>query len=147
MNTYFREDIAFKYLSPKLKNVLNFILVQDPVKVAVGLSLGLALTKIFTEIIDGTIRPLVQVFLKLFSESGFKYVLSGSTFDIGKVLEQLIAFFIFIIVLYYGFVEPINNLKKEYNIDQKTKQCEYCKLLINPNATRCPNCTSELKNN
>ena len=138
-------NVLFDNLSPQLTNVLKFILIQDPVKIAIGFSLGLALSKIFTEIIDDTIRPLVQIFLKLFSKTGFKYTLYGSTFDFGKILEQLLAFFIFILVLYYGFIQPVSELKKDFNIDQDTVSCPYCKTLINENAIKCPACTSELK--
>ena len=137
-------ELIFDNISPAFTNILKFLLVQDPVKIAIGLALGFSLSKIFTEVISDLITPLIHIFLHFFSESGFNYNILGSSFNIGKIFEQLIVFFIFIIVLYYGFVVPINKLKEKYNIEQKSVQCPYCKTLINNLATKCPACTSNL---
>jgi len=104
------------------------------------LALGLAISNLFTGIISGAISPSIHSLLYYFSETGFNY----AHFKFGSILEQVIIFVIFIIVLYYGFVLPVDNLKEKYNIEQKTVACPYCMSLINPLATRCPNCTSQI---
>ena len=43
-------------------------------------------------------------------------------------------------------IKAINKLKrKEAPKPVTTKECPFCKSAINIKATRCPNCTSELK--
>lgn len=140
-------QLFYDNISPEFMNILKFILIQDPVKIAIGMALGLSISKIFTEIIGDLIKPLIHVFLNIFSKTGFNYIFYGSAFNIGAVIEQLIIFVIFIVLLYYVFVLPINKLKVKYNIEQKTVTCPYCTTLINPLAIKCPACTSELEKN
>ena len=134
-------------ISPAFTNILKFLLIQDPVKIAVGFALGLSISNVFTEIIGNLIKPIIHLILHFFSKSGFNYNILGTSFNIGNMFEQIIIFFIFILVLYYGFIVPINNLKTKYNITQQTFKCPYCTTLISPTATRCPACTSDIDPN
>ena len=116
-----------------IDNLIKFILLQDPVKIAIGFALGMAFSKIGLSIISDFVNPIVH--LKI-SEFKFK-----------NIIEQIITLFIFLLILYYFVIIPINNLKEKYNIDMKTAMCPYCKSLINPNATKCSSCTSQLNPN
>ncbi len=131
-------------VSPLFQNVLRFILIQDPVKIATGFTVGMFVTDFFKKLIDSVVKPLLFIILAKFSESGFVYTLAGQQFNVGSLLTELVVFFVFMAIFYYGFVGPIDNLKRKYNIDQKTADCPYCKTIINPKATRCPSCTSQL---
>ncbi len=131
-------------ISKETINILKFILIQDPIKVAIGMALGLSVKTFFTQVTDEFIKPLVTLFLHLFSKSGFNYTVFGQQFGIGNVIEQLVVFVLFIVLMYYGVIKPINNLKEKYNIEQKSVKCPYCTTLISPEATRCPACTSQL---
>jgi large conductance mechanosensitive channel len=142
MDTY---RVFFDTISPSFTNLLKFILIQDPVKIAVGMALGLNANKLLTEVVGGVVSPLVGGFIKLFSETGFNYNFGGMDFNFGNILQQIILFAIFLIVLFFGFVGPIDKLRKKYNIEQKSVGCPYCTTLISPFATRCPSCTSEIK--
>ena len=58
----------------------------------------------------------------------------------------IIAFILFIIV---KAINSLNDLKKKHDGPEPepkptTKTCPFCKSTIDINATRCPNCTSEL---
>ena len=117
-------------IQESLNNLIKFILLQDPVKIAIGFALGMAFSKIGLSIISDVINPIVHFNL---SEFNFK-----------DIIEQIITLFIFIIILYYLVIVPINNLQKKYNIGIKTAMCPYCKSLINPSATKCSSCTSQL---
>jgi large conductance mechanosensitive channel len=131
-------------VSPLFQDVLKFILIQDPVKIATGFTVGMFVTDFFKRLIDTVVKPLIFIVLAKFSETGFVYTVSGQSFNIGSLITELVVFFVFMIVFYYGFVGPIDGLKSKYNIDQKTADCPYCKSIINPTATRCPSCTSQL---
>lgn len=136
--------VFFDTISPSFTKLLKFILIQDPVKIAVGMALGLAISKLFTELIGDFISPAITGFLHIFSKTGFNYTLGGFEYKFGNVLQSLIIFAIFLGILFFGFVQPVDELRKKYNIEQKTVGCPYCTTLISPLATRCPACTSEI---
>ena len=138
-------NVFFDTISPSFTKLLKFILIQDPIKIAVGMALGLAISKLFTELIGDFVTPLISGFLHVFSKTGFNYTLGGFEYKFGNILQCVIIFSIFLTILFFGFVQPIENLRKKYNIDQKTVGCPYCTTLISPLASRCPSCTSEIK--
>ena len=143
---YKPNEIIYDKFSPIILDAVKFILLQDPIKIALGSALGFAIINLLTIILNGTIKPLVSVLLNLISDTGFKYIIRGATFDVGNVIEQVVIFIIIILLLYYCFALPITNLRKRYNIEQKTASCPYCTTLINASATKCPACTSILTN-
>jgi large conductance mechanosensitive channel len=71
------------------------------------------------------------------------------TINYGQFLNTVIAFLIVAAVIYFFIVRPIARMqtpkKTEDPAAPPTKECPYCYSKININATRCPNCTSELK--
>jgi large conductance mechanosensitive channel len=135
----------FYDVSPSLTKVLKFILVQDPVKIAIGFVLGLAISKLFTQFMIDFVVPVVKLILLKMSKTGFNYKVGPVDIKLGSLIEQLITFAIFIILLYYGFVLPVDQLRAKYNLNQSTVACPYCTTLINPAAIKCPACTSDLK--
>ena len=143
MNKQF--DVFYDQTSKGFTNVLKFLLVQDPIKVAVGMALGLSVKTLFTHLTDELVKPLVHIIIGFISKSGLNFSIFGQTFGIGNVVEQSIIFILFLSLLFFGFVNPIDKLRAKYNLDQKTSACPYCRTLINPEATRCPACTSQLK--
>jgi len=131
-------------VSPAFENILKFILLQDPIKIAVGVTLAYVLSKLVVKISDGILAPFIRILIKMISKSEFTFKLGDSTFKFGTVIEQLLIFILYIFILYFLFIVPVNNLSIKYNINQKTVGCPFCMTLINPNATRCPSCTSRL---
>ena len=134
-------------IAPGLQNVLKFILIQDPIKIATGFTMGFFVNNLIQDFLNKIIKPLVTIILGVFSTSHFAYTVSGQTFDVGSILTQLVIFIVFICIFYFGIVNPVDKLKQRYNIEQKTAACPYCKTIINPEATRCPACTSQLNEN
>ena len=138
-------SVFFDKSSKAIENVLKFILIQDPMKIAIGTAMGLTVKTLFTQVTDDLVKPIVKIILHSISNSGLNFTVFGQTVGIGNVVEQFIIFLLFMVVVFYGFIQPINKLREKYDIDQKTTACPYCTTLINPNATRCPACTSQLK--
>ena len=127
MNNPVDYNFVYKKISPSLEKVLRFVLIQDPIKIATGFTLGYFTNNFIREILNNIVKPIVYMVISLFSDSGFVYSVFGQTINIGIVLTEIVLFTTFIVILYYGFVSPIDNLKQRYNIDQKTIQCPYCK--------------------
>jgi len=130
--------VFYDVISPKFTEFLKFILTQDPIKIAVGVTLAYAVSKLVSEINVGVLTPLIKIITK----SKLNFTIKGVEFDFGKVLEQIILLILILVVIYFLIIVPINKLKQKYNIDQQTLACPYCTTLINPGATRCPACTS-----
>ena len=113
-----------------IENLLKFILTQDPINIAIGMSLGVAFSKISLALISDIVTPIIH--------------LNISEFKFGNIIEQLVIFIIFIIIFYSLIVKPINKLKIKYNVGIKNSQCPYCFTLINSLSTKCSSCTSLL---
>ena len=138
--------VFYDVISPAITNILKFVLLQDPVKIAIGVTLAYAFSKLVMQLNTGLITPLVKTFIRLVSKSEFKFTIKGVNYDFGGIIEQLIMLILVLIIIYYLIIVPVNKLKQKYNIDQQTLSCPFCTTLINPGATRCPSCTSDLKN-
>ena len=61
----------------------------------------------------------------------------------GVFLNTLIDFIIIAFAIFM-MVKGMNSMEKKPEAS-KTKECPHCMSTINVKATRCPNCTSELK--
>ena len=131
-------------VSPQFQNVLKFILIQDPIKIATGFTMGFFVNNLIQNFLNNIVKPFVIIMLGAVSSSKFAYTIAGQTFDIGSIVTQLVLFVVFITIFYFGFVNPVDKLKQRFNIEQRSKACPYCKTLINPEASRCPACTSQL---
>ncbi len=134
----------YKDISPIFQNVFKYVLIQDPIKIASGFTLGFFIKDFIEQFLNKFLKPILMIVLSIFSKSSFSYTIAGQEIDFGGIFIQIVIFTTFMFIFYYGFVNPIDKLRERYNIDQKTSACPYCKTLINREATRCPSCTSQL---
>ena len=137
-------DVFYNQFSSGYATILKFILTQNSIRIAIGMSLGIVLSNTGTKIIKDIIKPLINILLHFLSKTNFVYTIYGNTFNFGGIVEQLITFIIFVIIIYYAIIVPLGKLEKKYNINDNTQQCPYCMTLINSHAIKCPSCTSEL---
>lgn len=124
----------------------KFALKGNMFDMAVGIIIGGAFTSVVNALTDNIIKPLLN-----FLTGAAKYTWQ----DIGGFFSAFISSFVnFIIMAFVLFclLKFINKLvtigrKKddEEEIKSKTKICPYCFSEIHIDATRCPNCTSELE--
>lgn len=141
-----------------LKEFKDFINRGNVVDMAVGVVIGAAFGKIISSLVEDIIMPIVGIitgggnishlFLALDKNSYANIeqareagvaVLSYGNF-LQSVLDFLIISFVIFIV-----IKQMNRFKREKEPQAPTtKTCPYCKTTINIDATRCPNCTSQL---
>lgn len=114
-----------------------FLLKQNVIALAIAVVIGTALNTLVKALVDDFIMPIIAV---LGPDSDWKtatWDVGPFQFGVGDFLAALLNFIIICFVawrLSKMFVAP----------DVPTKACQFCRMTMDPAATRCPHCTSEV---
>lgn len=132
----------------------TFISRGNVMDLAVGVIIGGAFQKIVTSLVGDIITPLLGIFgSKDFSD--MVWVIKEAVGDdpglvvkYGAFITAIIDFVIMAFIIFL-LIKGINRLtaftkKPEPEEAPTTKECPHCCSVIPIQATRCPNCTSEL---
>jgi large conductance mechanosensitive channel len=150
-----------------LKEFRDFAMRGNVVDMAVGIIIGAAFGAIVKSMVDDMIMPPIGMLLGNVDFSNLFVVLKEGakeagpyatvaaahnagavTLNYGMFINTVISF---VIVAFSVFllIRAMNRLKdrleKQAPAAVTSKPCPYCLSTININATRCPNCTSDLK--
>ena len=120
-----------------------FAFKGNVVDLAVAVILGGAFGKVVTAVVEIFLNPILESLPKT-PEGGTGFVGSLISFAAVVVEFLLTALILFAII---KAMNKANDLKKkeEPAAEPTTKVCPFCQSEISIKATRCPNCTSELK--
>lgn len=130
-----------------LKEFKEFAMRGNVLDLAVGIIIGAAFTAIVTSLVDDILSPIIGLLVRVnFSDLVLQF--AGVELRYGAFIMAVINF---VIVAFALFV-IIKTLNKAASFAKKpaeeaaptTKECPFCKTEIHIDATRCPNCTSEL---
>lgn len=142
-----------------LKEFKEFAMRGNVVDLAIAVIIGGALGRIITSLVNDIIMPPLGLllgdvsFADLFiSLNGKKYdslaaaqTAGAATLNYGVFINTIIDFLIVVFVIFL-IVKGINRLKRAPAPPAPTtKDCPYCFTQIPIPATRCPNCTSDLR--
>ena len=142
-----------------LKEFKDFVMKGNVIDLAVAVIIGAAFGKIITSLVNDIIMPPIGLllgnvnFTDLFvSLNGTKYATladaqtaGAATINYGIFINTIIDFVIVALVIFI-IIRQVNRMKKApAPAAPTTKECPYCYTQIPIPATRCPNCTSELK--
>jgi large conductance mechanosensitive channel len=142
-----------------LKEFKEFALKGNMLDLAIAVILGGAFGKIITSLVNDIIMPPLGLllgnvnFTDLFiSLNGTKYAsladaqtAGAATLNYGLFINTIIDFLIVAFIIFL-IVRQINRMKRApAPVASTTKECPYCYTQIPIPATRCPNCTSDLK--
>ena len=148
-----------------MKEFKEFISRGNVIDLAVGVIIGSSFTAIVNSLVNNIITPLITVITGKVSVKELFIALDGKEYDsleaateagaatlgYGLFLQAIIDFVIIAFVIFL-MVKGINKLrdigkKPEEVVEEAptTKVCPFCKSEINIEATRCPNCTSQLE--
>ncbi|NTV35857.1 MAG: large-conductance mechanosensitive channel protein MscL [Anaerolineaceae bacterium] len=144
-----------------LKEFKAFILRGNVLDLAVAVVIGAAFGKIVGSLVEDIIMPPIGLLLGKVDFANLYLNLSGGVYDslakakeagavtinYGVFLNTIINFLIVALAIFL-VVKLSNSLmkkKEEPAAAPTTKDCPYCYSSISIKATRCPNCTSELK--
>lgn len=142
-----------------LKEFKEFAMKGNVMDMAIGIIIGSAFGAIVTSLVKDVIMPPIGLalghvdFSSLFLNlSGTNYATlaeaqkaSAPTINYGLFLNTIVNFLIIAFVMFM-IVKQLNRFNKPAPAAAPaTKDCPFCKTAIPLGATRCPNCTSELK--
>ena len=147
-----------------LKEFKEFAMRGNVVDMAVGVVIGAAFGAIVKSLVDDVLMPVLGLllgnadFTNLFlvlregSASGPYETLAlaqeagAVTLNYGVFINTIISFIIVAFAIFL-LIRSINRLQREEEAppeEPTTKECAYCFSEIAIQATRCPNCTSDL---
>ena len=142
-----------------LKEFKDFILRGNVLDLAVAVIIGVAFGAIVVSFVKDILMPPIglllgnvdfsNLFLSLKGESypslAAAQAAGAPTLNYGLFINTIINFIIVAFAIFM-VVRMANRMKKpEAPAAPATKDCPYCKTSIHIEATRCPNCTSELR--
>jgi large conductance mechanosensitive channel len=142
-----------------VKEFKEFIMRGNVVDLAVAVIIGGAFGKIVTSFVNDIVMPPIGLLLGKVDFSNLYINLSGVTYkslaeakaagaptiNYGVFLNATLDFVIVGLAIFL-MVRGVNKLKRpEPPAAPKTKECPYCFSNVPVKATRCPQCTSELK--
>ena len=128
-----------------LKEFKEFVMRGNVLDMAVGVIIGGAFGKIVGSLVNDILMPLVGLLMGGVNFSELSVTVGSATIMWGLFLQTVVDFLIIAFVIFL-IVKSANSMKKTPPpADPTTKECPHCISTISIKATRCPNCTSELK--
>ncbi len=159
-----KENKAVQKTTGFFKEFKDFISKGNVIDLAVGVIIGGAFSGIVNNLVTNIVTPAISLLTGKVSFTDLFIALDGgeyatlaaaqeagaATLNYGLFVQAVIDFIItaFVIFLLVKGINKIRSLgKKEevVEVSPTTKVCPFCKTEINIEATRCPNCTSEVE--
>ena len=142
-----------------LKEFREFIMRGNVMDLAVGVIIGGAFGKIVSSLVSDVIMPPIGLLLNGVDFSNLFISLNGQPFatladaqaagaptlNYGSFINAIINFLIVGLVIFL-LIRAMNRMQKPAPAAApSTRECPHCFSTISIKATRCPNCTSELR--
>ena len=131
-----------------LKEFKTFIMRGNVLDLAVAVIIAGAFGKIITSLVNDIIMPIVGLLLGGINFDELTTTIGSVVINWGAFLQATVDFIIVAFIVFL-IVKAANNMKKApapaAPAEPTTKECPHCFSTISIKATRCPNCTSELK--
>ena len=160
-----KDNKAVQKTTGFFKEFKDFISRGNVIDLAVGVIIGSAFSGIVNNLVANIVTPAISLLTGKVSLTDLFIALDGgeyatlaaaqeagaATLNYGLFIQAVIDFIItaFVIFLLVKGINKIRSLgKKEEEVAEvapTTKVCPFCKSEINIEATRCPNCTSEVE--
>lgn len=146
------------------KEFKEFAMKGNVVDMAVGIVIGAAFGTIVKSFVSDILMPPIGllmgnvdfsnlfIVLKEGSQAGPFMTIADAqaagavTLNYGMFVNTVISFII-VAVAVFMVIKSLNKMQRQEEApleEPTTKECSYCFTIIPINATRCPNCTSEL---
>lgn len=127
------------------KEFKEFVMRGNVLDLAVGVIIGGAFGKIVGSLVNDILMPLIGLTVGGINFSEQTFTVGAAVINWGVFLQTIIDFLIIAFVIFI-IVKSANKLKKAPPpAAPVARECPYCFSVISIKATRCPNCTSELR--
>jgi large conductance mechanosensitive channel len=141
-----------------IKEFKDFIMRGNVLDLAVGIIIGAAFGKIVSSFVTDILMPPIGLLFGGLDFSNYFWSLNGQSFasladaqkagaptlNYGLFINNVIDFLIVALAIFL-VVKAVNRMKRPAPAAAvTTKPCPYCATEIPLQATRCPNCTSQL---
>ena len=128
-----------------LKEFRAFVMRGNVLDLAAAVIIGGAFGKIISSLVNDIIMPIIGLVMGGVNFSELSITVGAAVIKWGSFVQTVLDFLIVAFVVFL-IVKIANSLKKTpAPADPTTKECPHCFSTIAIKATRCPNCTSELK--
>ena len=131
-----------------LKEFKEFVMRGNVLDLAVAVIIGGAFGLIVTSLVNDILMPLVGLLLGGIDFTGLSFTVGDAVVTWGNFVQAIVNFLIVAFAIFMIIKAANATKKKEPDVppaEPTTKDCPYCFTTISIKATRCPNCTSELK--
>ncbi|HUS94079.1 MAG TPA: large conductance mechanosensitive channel protein MscL [Patescibacteria group bacterium] len=143
-----------------IKEFKEFIMRGSVLDLAIGIVIGAAFAAVVNSLVNDIIMPPIgyllggvnfnDLFISLDGQDYASLTVAqdagAATINYGIFINTLIVFVVVAFILFL-IIKAANNMKREEEVapaEPTTKVCPYCFSEISLEATRCPNCTSQL---
>ena len=131
-----------------LKEFKAFVMRGNVLDLAVAVIIGGAFGKIVGSLVNDILMPLVGLAMGGVNFAELSFTVGQAVVKWGAFVQAIIDFIVIAFVIFM-IIRTANKSKKKEEpappAEPTTKDCPYCFSTIAIKATRCPNCTSELK--
>ncbi|HXD74034.1 MAG TPA: large conductance mechanosensitive channel protein MscL [Vicinamibacterales bacterium] len=129
------------------KGFREFVLRGNVLDLAVAVVMGAAFGAVVTAMVKDLLTPLIAAIVGKPDFSAIAFTINGSKILIGDFINQIVAFLLIAIAVYFFVVVPVNRLmarirRGEPVPDPTTKKCGECLSEVPLGAKRCAFCTS-----
>ncbi|MDQ6770195.1 MAG: MscL family protein [Gemmatimonadota bacterium] len=122
-----------------LKDFKDFLLKQNIVALAIAVVVGTALNTLIKALVDDFIMPIVVAIGPGGDWQKATWSVGSVKFGVGDFLAAFISFLIIGLVAW-----RISKIFVKQAAEAPKKTCPFCRMPMDPAATRCPHCTSQL---
>ncbi len=130
-----------------LNDFKSFVMRGNVMDLAVGVIIGGAFGKIVSSLVGDILMPLIGLIIGGIDFSGLAFTVGSAKVTYGNFINNAIDFIIIAFVVFL-MVRAISKLQRPAPApapaEPTIKDCPFCFTAIPLQATRCPNCTSEL---
>lgn len=126
-----------------LREFRDFVTRGNLVQIAVAFILAVAFGAVVLAFTNVVLSFIAAIFGSEVSFDDLTWTVNDTPIPYGTFLTAVVNFVIIAWILFL-IVKAYNRMQK--TPDPTTKVCDYCRSEISLEATRCPNCTSQLVN-
>ncbi len=126
------------------KEFKEFAIGGNLVQIAVAFVLGVTFAAVITSLVDDIFMPIIGAIVSDQTFTALVLEVGGAEIRYGNFIAVMINFLLIALILFM-VVQFYNQMKRRDEGVVTIKLCPFCKTDIPLEASRCPNCTSELE--